>query len=50
MKLEVENLNVNYGDKEIIKDFSFNINAGEMVTVIGPNGGGECTLIKTSSR
>lgn len=50
MKLEVENLNVNYGDKEIIKDFSFHINAGEIVTVIGPNGSGKSTLIKAISR
>ncbi len=50
MELKVENLNVNYGDKKIIKSFNFKINSGEIVTIIGPNGSGKSTLIKAISR
>lgn len=50
MELKVENLNVNYGDKKIIKNVNFQINSGEIVTIIGPNGSGKSTLIKAISR
>lgn len=50
MELKVENLNVNYDDKRILKDISFNVKSGEIVTIIGPNGSGKSTLIKSISR
>lgn len=50
MDLKVEGLNVNYNDKKILKDISFNVKAGEIVTIIGPNGSGKSTLIKSISR
>lgn len=50
MELKVDNLNVNYGDKKIVKDISFHINNGEIATIIGPNGSGKSTLIKAISR
>ncbi|WP_326906496.1 ABC transporter ATP-binding protein [Sedimentibacter sp. MB31-C6] len=50
MELKVENLNVNYDDKKILKDISFNVKNGEIVTIIGPNGSGKSTLIKSISR
>lgn len=50
MELIVENLNVNYGDKKIVKNVNFQINSGEIVTIIGPNGSGKSTLIKAISR
>lgn len=50
MELKVDNLNVSYGDKKIVKDISFHINKGEVVTIIGPNGSGKSTLIKAISR
>lgn len=50
MELRVESLNVDYDDKKILKDISFNVKAGEIVTIIGPNGSGKSTLIKSMSR
>lgn len=50
MELNVEGLNVCYGDKKILNDISFNIKSGEITTIIGPNGSGKSTLIKSISR
>ncbi len=33
-------------DKEVIKDFNFEINAGEKIALVGPNGSGKTTLVK----
>jgi len=46
MSLEINNLNVNIGDKPILKDFSLEIPAGEVHAVMGPNGTGKSTLAK----
>lgn len=50
MNLAVEKLNVSYGDKEVLKNISFSVNKGEILTIIGPNGSGKTTLIKAASR
>lgn len=50
MELKVEGLNVNYDDKKVLKDVSFNVKNGKIVTIIGPNGSGKSTLIKSVSR
>lgn len=50
MDLKVENIDVNYGDKKIIKNISFHVNSGEVATIIGPNGSGKSTLLKAVSR
>ncbi|CAB1246667.1 ABC transporter ATP-binding protein [Clostridium sp. MT-14] len=50
MELKVENLKVNYGNKIVVKDISFDIHSGEIVTIIGPNGSGKSTLIKAVGR
>lgn len=45
--LKVENLDVSYGDTQVIWDVSFEINEGEKVALIGPNGTGKTTILKT---
>lgn len=44
--LEVENLNVAFPEKEILKNISFTLRQGEKVAVVGPNGCGKSTLVK----
>lgn len=46
MALEVSNLNVSYGQSEIIRDISFCVSNGELVCVFGSNGHGKSTLLK----
>ncbi|NEU04597.1 ATP-binding cassette domain-containing protein [Clostridium senegalense] len=48
--LRVENLKVSYGEKEVLKGINFNIESGKIVSIIGPNGCGKTTLLKTISR
>ena len=43
--LSVRNLNVYFDDEQIIKDFSFNVKKGDIITIIGPNGSGKTTLL-----
>ncbi len=45
--LAIENLSVQLGKKVILQDVSFEIKAGDWVSVIGPNGAGKSTLFKT---
>ncbi|MGN1272511.1 MAG: ABC transporter ATP-binding protein [Lactobacillus sp.] len=45
--LDVKNINIYYGHKEIIKDASFTISPGEIVGLIGHNGAGKTTIMKT---
>ena len=44
--IEVKNLVKNYGTKEILKNISFSINKGEIVSIIGESGAGKSTLIR----
>lgn len=47
--LNVENINVYYGAIHAIKGISFNVNEGEVVTLIGANGAGKSTTLQTVS-
>ncbi len=47
--LEVKDLRVNYGGIEALKGISFEVNEGEIVTLIGANGAGKSTTLKTIS-
>ena len=46
--LEVKNLEVNYGVIRAIKDISFEVNEGEIVTLIGANGAGKTTTMQST--
>lgn len=45
--LEVKNLSVSYGVIEAVKDISFTVNDGEIVSLIGANGAGKTTTLHT---
>lgn len=47
--LIVNNINVYYGKIHAIKDVSFEVNNGEIVALIGANGAGKSTILKTIS-
>ncbi len=47
--LQVENINVYYGAIHAIKDVSFYVDEGEIVTLIGANGAGKTTTLQTIS-
>ncbi|MEY4692936.1 MAG: hypothetical protein RL437_216, partial [Actinomycetota bacterium] len=49
MRLEVKDLHVFYGKIEAIKGVSVTVNQGEIVTLIGANGAGKTTMLKTIS-
>ena len=50
MLLKVENLRVSYGNIKALHGISFNIDAGEIVTIIGANGAGKSTTLRAVSR
>lgn len=45
-QLEIKNLHVSIGDKEIVKGLSLTIKSGEVHAIMGPNGTGKSTLSK----
>ena len=47
--LKVDNINVYYGAIHAVKDVSFHVEEGEVVTLIGANGAGKSTTLKTVS-
>ena len=45
--LRIDNLRVNYGGIEAVKDISFSVPEGQIVTLIGANGAGKSTTLRT---
>ena len=49
MKIDVMNLVHNYSTYKVLKDVSFSVDSGEVVSLLGPNGCGKSTTIKIIS-
>ncbi|WP_442902118.1 ABC transporter ATP-binding protein [Flexistipes sp.] len=47
--LKVDNINVSYGEIQVVFDLSLQIKEGEIISIIGANGAGKSTLLKTIS-
>ncbi len=45
--LEVQALDAGYGKKTVVQDVSFHVDEGEIVTILGHNGAGKSTTLKT---
>lgn len=44
--IEVKNVSKRFGDREVLKDISFTVGAGQTVVIIGPSGSGKTTLLR----
>jgi branched-chain amino acid transport system ATP-binding protein len=47
--LDIKNINCFYGDVQVIYDVSMHIEEGEVISLIGANGAGKSTMLKTIS-
>lgn len=50
MFIDIENLDVGYDDKVIIEGINLNIGHGDLISIMGSNGSGKTTFIKTMAR
>ena len=48
MPLKIRNLSVDYGRFRVLDNISLNVEHGEFLGIIGPNGGGKSTLLKAA--
>jgi branched-chain amino acid transport system ATP-binding protein len=47
--LSVKNVDMSYGDLQVLWDISFDVNRGEIVVLVGANGAGKSSILKTIS-
>lgn len=45
-KLSFDNININYGNKHVLKNFNLQVNPGQSVAIIGKIGSGKSSLVK----
>ncbi|KRM92021.1 amino acid ABC transporter ATP-binding protein [Liquorilactobacillus cacaonum] len=50
LKVDVTNLNKNYGDNHVLKGIDFKVASNEVVVLIGPSGSGKSTLLRCLNR
>ncbi len=44
--IEIKNLQKSFDDREVLKNINFNVNKGEVITIIGSSGSGKSTLLR----
>ncbi len=47
--LKVKNINMSYGDVQVLWDVSFEVHQGEIIVLVGANGAGKSSILKTIS-
>ena len=47
MRMDVDRIVQGYGGRPVVEDVSFSAESGELISIVGPNGCGKSTLIKT---
>jgi branched-chain amino acid transport system ATP-binding protein len=49
MRLRIENLEVKYGNVQVLNGLNLHVDQGEIVTILGANGAGKSTTLMTIS-
>ena len=47
--LKIRNFSKTFGDLTVLKDISFSVKEGEVVSIIGPSGSGKTTLLRCAA-